>query len=609
MAAEACARCGTTTVPDASYCHRCGLRLDVVVTDLDVFAPPGSSPQGYSDEPGSGERLKTAVGVFAVLAVVALAVVYVGSVDGQKDADDALPGDVDEGPADISDEVEPESEEEDSTDGDALVARTVNPMTQVSHAELGQGLPVGVLRHNGEAMVFMAPMTSHVVSTVGLDLWVGPQFDQLTKVPLVIPEGVQVSDVAVVDGALLAVGSDEEGQLIAWRSADGRSWTPESIPEPEYDDAWSSMPQQILVGEAGVGVMVDQVGRDGYEAYLLSVLEHFGLGQEDLGSLHLGDDGTSTALVGPFGFVFGRADTDEFEFVQPWFEAEPPSMGWLFNDGDGWIWQYLDTPYVQSAGVDENGGFFRVQWEDGRSNLQRSTDGRTWTSSPLSGEFESLVPWGNGLLTVSPTADLSFGHDGEVDRLGMPALAPSTSEGGALSGLQLGADGVVVQWHDWGFGNPLAQPSATLLKDGYALSTEDGWSLELWREGELVWSSNGSPRPETFATDLDTRTVLLLDDQTGEPIVEFTIADLQALAEQVHPSPSTLSARILFSRNLEDWHQGLPGTFEDPVSLRWRGVEFIDDQIAVFGYRDSVNRGPTVPATELWMFRVPSEGE
>jgi hypothetical protein len=602
-------------VPGAFFCHGCGLRLDVAVAELDVFAPLSSTPQGYAAGEPTGERLKTALGVVAVLALVALAVVYIGSVDPDPTTDDATADATDltdatdaEG---ATEDVEPPEEVIDH--GADLVANDAGRLGKHSQIALGEGWPISALRHNGEAMAFVAPRSSYLFTEVGLDLWVGPDFDQLTKVPLVLPTGVEVADVALVDDRLLAVGSDESGELAAWRSDDGRRWVDEALPGPEprlrrrwgSDGDWSISDSEILVGEAGVGVLVSR-HHDSYIEIMTTAFDHFGLPVDELGSFQVYEDFESVSLAGPFGFIFATVETERLELNEPRFDEEPPPMTWLFNDGDGWVWQQFETPWLQSSGVDHEGNFFAMEWRDNGPKLLRSSDGVTWTETAVTGEINSIIPWGDGLLTASQT-DLGVTIDGDLDRLGMREIAPPGSESGSYFGLQSGADGVFVAWQSWDRG-PAGPASASLLKDGYALSSDDGWALELRRDGDIVWSTEGQPAAEKYAADIDRRAIILLDPDTGDPLVEFLVEELDQLVYQSNNYRKSISDRVLFSYDLEDWYGGLIGTFDEPASVWHEGGEFIDDQLAVFTHGEGDHWGNSSPLFELWVFDLPSDG-
>lgn len=614
MAADDCVRCGTHTVPGASFCHGCGLRLDVVVAELDLFAPPGSTPQGYAAGELTGERLKTAAGVVAVLALVALAVVYIGSVESEPAADDAAePTDetelTDEGEEDgATEDVDPP---EDETD---LVAKSAGRLVKHSQFVLGEGWPVSALRHNGEAMAFVAPRSTYLVSRVGLDLWVGSDFGELTKVPLVLPTGAEVADVALVDDRLLAVGSDESGELTAWRSDDGRVWADEALPGPEPrlrrrwrgDGDWLISDSEILVGEAGVGVLVSR-HQDSYIEIMTTAFDHFGLPLEELGSFQVYEDFESVSLAGPFGFIFATVGSEGLELGDRSFDEEPPPTVWLFNDGDGWVWQQFDTPWLQSAGVDHEGNFFAMEWQNTGPQLLRSSDGVTWAETRVTGEIDSLIPWGDGLLTASQN-DLGVTIDGDLDRLSMNEIAPTASERGWYFGLRSGAEGVAVSWQSWDSGESSGPATASLLRDGYALSTDDGWSLELRRDGDIVWSEGRQPSTDKYSADLGRRTITLLDPETGDALVEFSSDELRQLADQANTYRKSISDQVLFSYDLEDWYRGLIGTFDQPASVWYEGAEFVDEQLAVFASREGDQWGQASPAIELWVFDLPPDG-
>ncbi len=615
MAADDCARCGIPTVPGASFCHGCGVRVDVVVADLDLFGPPGGTPQAYAAGEPTGERLKTALGLGVVLALVALAVVYIGSVDSDPATDDATAD-----ATEFTDETDAEGatadvERLDDVIDEAadLVARSAGRLVEHSQIALGEGWPISALRHNGEAMAFVAPTSTYHFSEVGLDLWVGPDFDQLTKVPLVLPTGVEVADVALVAGRLLAVGSNESGELTAWHSDDGRLWVVEDIPGPEPrlrmpfggEDNWSISDSEILVGAAGVGVLVTR-HQDSYIEIMTTAFDHFGLPLDDLGFFQVYEDVDSVSLAAPFGFIFATVETGALELNETRFDGEPPPMAWLFNDGDGWVWQQFETPWLQSAGVDREGNFFAMEWRNSGPQLLRSVDGLTWTETAVTGDINFILPWGDGLLTTSQT-DLEVTVDGDLDRLGMGEIAPSGSDGGWYFGLRSGADGVVVAWQSWDLG--VSGPvSASLLKDGYSLSSDDGWTLEFRRDGDIVWSTEGQPSADEYEADLDRRVVALLDPETGDSLVEFSLDELQQLASETNTYRKSSSDQVLFSHDLEDWYRGLIGTVAEPTSVWHGGAEFVDEQLAVFGLREGDPWGYSSPLIELWVFDLPSDG-
>ncbi len=603
MAADSCVRCGTRVVSGADFCHRCGLKLDVVVAELDVFAPPGSSPQGYTDSEPSGERLKTAMGVAAVLGLVALAVVYIGGAETEPVAHEAASNELsDDGDAEVTDdEVEQAAELTDGATTD-LTARAVGRLIERSSAEVGVGLPVSVVRHNNELMVFVAPRASYFSPNVGLDLWVGPELDQLTRVPGVLPEGAVVSDVAVVDGGLLAVGQGELGDLTAWRSDDGRSWKSEPLPGSDPDGSWPMVGRRIHVGDAGIGVLASGQDQTPFGPAAATFLEDLGLSLADLDSYDLYRESDSISLGARFGFRLATATFDELGLDESTMNGRQPPMIWLFDDGTGWEWQELEWDWVQSVGTDDQGGFYGIGWGDAGQELVRSTDGRSWTGSRLSGDLTSLIPSGDGLL-VTFQSDLALRVGNEFDKLDMRDLIPSAADGGRPHSITAVGSGAAVAWEFWGGPRVTSPPSASLLKDGFVLATEDGWTLELSRDRDVVWRSTG--REDSYDVDLESRTITLLDQETGAAIVGFTVAELQQLADQVNQRDKLVSDQVLFSYDLENWYRALIGGVSNPATVWHEGIEFIDGGVAVFGYRGGTQWGFASPSLELWIFDLP----
>lgn len=607
MAGDHCVRCGTRRVSDADFCHSCGLRLEVVVAELDVFAPRGSSPQGYAEPELSGERLKTAVGVMAVLALVALAVVYIGGADTEPTAEDKASDELSNDPEDeaIVEDVEQVDDEIDGAITD-LTARSAGRLTERSSAELGDGMPVGVVRHNGELMVFVAPKASYIATNVGLDLWVGPELEELTLVAAVLPEGAVVGDVAVVDGRLLAVGQSELGEFTAWRSDDGRSWTSERLPGPDLGTPLSMVGRGIFVGDAGIGVLASGEENNLFGIAATVLLEDLGLILADLDAYELYRESDSMTLAAPFRFRLVTATFEELGLDENSLFREPPPMVWLFDDGNGWEWQELESNWLQSVGIDDQGGFYGVEWGDSGQRLLRSTDGLSWTGSRLSGDLNSLITWGDGLL-VTFQADLAIRVDDDFDRLGLNELVPSAAERGWPHSVTAVGSGAAVAW-EYSDG-PRATPprSASLLKDGFVLATEDGWTLELSQDGDVVWGSTS--RDDSYAVDLDSRTITLLDPETGDEIVGFTVGELQQLAAQVNRYEKTISDQVLFSYDLENWHRALIGGVSNPATVWREGIESIDGGLAVFGYRGGAQWGYASPSLELWIYDLPPRGE
>ncbi len=614
MAVDDCVRCGTHTVPDASFCHRCGLRLDVLVADVDLFAPPGSHPQGYADDVSPGERLKTTLGVVGVLALIALAVAYVGSVDGEADAEDAAAEESVEDDGAQAGEDSPDAEDivhddEESGSEDGIVARSVGRLTVLANVDVGQGWPVGVTQLGDEAMVFISPRESYLQRNAGLDLWVGPDFNTLTKVAGVIPAGVDIEDVEGSPDGLIAVGGDSEGSLMVWRSVDGREWTSEVLPVPDIGPDLLFTGSQIVVGPAGVGVAVNRGFGGFFGDSTSAVLDYFGLPAEAVDDFQVWEEHDSATLVGPFGFEFASATLEELGLPERPVEGQPSPVLWMFDDGSGWESQDFETPWLQSLGVDEEGHFYASEWRGPGTQLLRSVDGHEWVETDLNSDADSVVPWQDGILRGTPF-DLSLLVGDSIDHIGLRDIAPTAGADGSYINLVLRADGVAVTYRSWSNPQVAGPVSATLLKRDYSLTTEDGWSLELRQGDTIVWSQSGPGPAGPYTADVQNRTVTLLDQESGEELIEFSIDELRHLSQSSQVFEKSVPDQLLFSYDLEDWYRGVIGSVSEPASAWFRGAEHVGDSLAIFGYRSTHTPwGTAAPDVELWVFELPPEGQ
>jgi hypothetical protein len=558
MAETTCSACGVTIDPFAPACPSCGAGLgpepiDVEIDDDTAAVVVSAEPPATTGAAGAPTSKTLVVATLAVVASLALIFAIGGrSASEDTDSEDAPPRATDppsatEPPSttDPSPSAQASGAPIDATTADGsgdITATSTGGLEWQASLDVGELWPLDFVQHEGDTYVFAIPASHSWIRETGLWAWRtrdGVRWDALGQV---LDHGAMVNAVGIGPRGFAAVGTDEAGDAIVWRSSDALDWRRD--PLPTIDDR-AGVPVGIVTGST-VDVVVASDGRDGTLDEIHEALQELfedGLPVDmQVGVVY---DGTTVRLTGPLGFTLAETTYDELGVSAPDPSRDAVSQVrlWVFTDDLGWRAVTLDPEDALAAAALPDGSVYLDFPGDERHGLD-AIDGLRW------GPDDDLAPmwvdgWAGGLVARS-TADrpgLRISDDGDRwQNVWLDGLVPWTDNVnmGAIEGR---AEGIATTMYPVGEQGVRQEATITavLIEDGYELvgraENHYPYSLTLERDGEVLLELRRGEQPDgRYRVDLAAGSVVFLDPDSGDELIDFAFDELQRFEARLNPS-------------------------------------------------------------------------
>ena len=467
-------------------------------------------------------------------------------IDEQADADADEGSDAEGGGVEEAAETEP-VEMAESADPEI-----VGPLEWEVTLTAGQGFPTATMELGDSVFVYSIDSTVPWSQAGQLRAYRQTPDRTWQDLGAVIGPEVEVRGVWPGENGALATGLDATGTPTLWRTSDGTTWAPESLP-PIGDG-----PVPHLAAEAGGVTLITGWPEDPWELLQDVLQELYPDSWQDL-QTDFGYEGSEVLTVrGPFGILIDEYDLVDVGLDPDTFDSfrwEQTSTPLWQNTGDGWTTTTLPE------------GMFTISAKDGRIfglsdygiGLDVAVfDGDEWSESTQFDTVWQIEPWGDDFIgTNGPDGLTRFDENGQlIERIDVPGSSPN----GHISAISATDDGLAIAENVWDSTNEPDEPDRiVVLRDGYTLETVQG-ELRLSRADETILRSSlfwrGDTSRYSIDRDADDLPVTFLSED-GEPLVTFTMAELTELERATYgPFPSSGRDRVLFTSDTTSWHGG-----------------------------------------------------
>ncbi len=591
--ADRCGRCGTEVVPDhARFCHQCGVRLDVEVTEIDLggFGLVDAEPTGDTGAEFSPLKVLAAMVAIVVIGAAAFSMLT-GEAPESEDAAGADDSVADESTAESEEvevgEDEPEPPEPDLSTGSILRWNEV--------AEMGNGLPIGVVDFDGATWLFVRSITDddepHRIqawrSINGLE-WE-------PRGPVMAP-GIDIGAITANSTELIGVGTDADDRPMVWRSPDGFTWESEAL--PASDDV-EFTPNLVAATDDSVVVVGGFGGLVQYQEFIDELAAHLDINRSIVDLGHWSFNGNEFTVRGAFDIELISVRADEVddslrEIIDSLNRPGPmtPAMWTLGADGEWTVIEQSPGTWIHSL-TSTGTGFVMTGFGLERPVLSTSEDGLEWEdASTGTGQVYGTTAWGERFVSIgaSSSRDLVVSTGDDEERISPTGLLP----GGFDWWLQqLTADDrsvVVLASGFSGFEGPQTA-SAVLLKDGFRLEADTSDAVVLYDEGGRPALVDPFRSPDTYRVDLEAEEVTLHDPEAGVDLITFSLQDLAKLQQSVYSTQPNERFTALYSDDGSVWNIGRIRTIErdggTDGSAYVDRLHLTDDHIIVIAVRRS----------------------
>jgi hypothetical protein len=408
--------------------------------------------------------------------------------------------------------------------------------------------------------------------------------------------GFSIQDATHGGDSLMAIGIDgPSGEAVVWRSTDGLAWSKETLP----------LPRPLEEGETAFLNAAVSRGRDTYI---------FG---------GMTTDFSSATVRAPFGLTVFTARFDDLgmpddviDRMREGGSSDGPLM-WRTDRPTGpWEVSEFDATWVDQASVGEDGTIVATGFAENSQAMWVSTDGTTWVETPLDDRAGPVV-WRDGLLAAVDnglgTADVATSADGsEWDSTGVADLLPDSLDwfvrplAVGEAGVGLFATGI-----ERAGSGPTFPGEAVLERDGYRLAydfEEGDLTMSHVESGETVFTTDSfNPAVSAPASiDFSAGTVTFHDPDTQDPLVTFSLLEMEAAEQQVFGTAFVLEGApraFVWSRDGLAW--SVQDTAGIMVELPVMDLLITDDRmIAVTAA--SLLGASTPPTVDTWLGLIPS---
>lgn len=434
---------------------------------------------------------------------------------------------------------------------------------------------------------------------------------------------ITVSSVITAGGTLTALGRDNStGSPVIARSTDGTTWRTETLP----------LPRQLEPGETSFFFTAASRDRHTYAFggirldpqrliadYLPPEMTETTGGI--MGGLEFGP--ASAIFRAPLGVKTIVATYEELGVPDDVVDRLAPQAAsesiyvWNSQGSSGWAVSDFEALWVEQAQISGDGTVVATGFGASNAQAWTSSDGILWTETDLPLQSGPIVAWNEDLLIADHnglgTADVSVSDVGtEWESLGVDNLLPDSLDW-FIRPLAVGEAGVGF----FAFGDqrtgapgPARMVDAVLERDGYRLTYSfDGGNLTMdhLASGETIFTTDSfNPAVSAPASiDFSSGTVTFHDTDTQEPLVAFSLLELEAAEQEAFRQAYSADGlrAFLWSRD------GLAWSVQDMSEIMPEGpVErlLITDDRMIAITVDSFFGGSTPPRVIPWLGLVPS---
>lgn len=550
----ACWRCGRKTPPGANFCPGCGTEVRSEIGELDVFAEPSAAATPTEPVDTTPSRWLL-VGALALIGGLVAFFAFVGG-DDEPSADpfdersdfDAI----DDPTLEDGTEAEPVTETEPTTSL-APVRPSIDGELDAQLVELvGKGMPLAVVPIGDSVFVYASDSFTMFTAGPGAVAYERTPSGDWVELGFMIDQAALVGGVAPTAGGAVAAGRDVDGAPTLWRTSDGRTWTPEALPEfdsPEFE-GW--VPN--FVAEVDNLTVVGSAPPDPWAPLIEVMTERFG---DDLVGASPEIDDDEVTVRGPFGVILGSFEFTDAGLVMSDFErffSGRPTPLWE-STGDGWTMRLVDGVVVGLLATSDGRIVQTIGGEVGPTSS--IWDGDSWTEYAELSDAWQLAPWGARLVGERGDGDLVvFGPDLMVEE---EIFLPSAGTG-YTAGYAASDRGLVAVQGLWDSPSAASRDErVVILRDGFTLTAEFG-NLTLSRDDAEILRSGNFWGPDDDAAGYrvdrsDDQTTIVFLDENGGDLVGFTLEELAALETTTDGrGPVGPTLRVLFSADGQRWY-------------------------------------------------------
>ena len=508
-------------------------------------------------------------------------------------------------------------------------------------AEISAEHVAGIVEFQGRFLAYASSGSDISGTPPGVSLWSSVDGQVWSDEGVVIPAPAFVTGVVAAGDRILAFGILMEGDTAGpfgpsggspavWTSTDGTTWQQHELPIP------TQFEQQAMFGGVQAGAATSDVGiAVGYveSSIELAVMEALPPEVRELTSqpgfgFGIGGPPFSVQIQGPFGITLYSATFEELGI-------DPELAGEEFMGGGMRLWTTTDfqtwslsesAPFGQEGSVQNfvigpNGDLVAFGYGRRGPTLWRSSDGITWTATPVRAELSELAVRGDAFISAQSTefdTAVVRSLDGETwDRI-MPDDLLSTDfmwSIGSVSAAKYGIAASANGYREEGFMMEDGPPVAVISKDGITVTFDEMFGTVTVSRGDEILLEvplYEETAPEGVTYDLETSTLSFADPESGEVLISLTLAEIQQADQERFgdgdvgmPQEETV---ILFSQDETSWSvQSIGEAFDVEQGFPRLFVfdDFVLAAVQEVDLRAGFDPEYVPPPTRIWIGTLP----
>lgn len=425
------------------------------------------------------------------------------------------------------------------------------------------------------------------------------------------PHGLVMGETAL-DGSALRL----------WLSEDGETWTPHQVPvepESEYDRAYLTTVggnDEVLVVAADIGLDVAKLIEDrlGVE---VDLTRGYGADRAEDGEVTITVYGPlGTTVLVTTGSELGLTEEQQVSIVSDFESPSQETMQIWALDGTEWRSGVIEgLSWLERIGEGPEGELVAFGYSTSGPAMWSSTDGAEWEKDPTGSNVSWITPWGAemvGIRDSSPTPEVVvLTGDQTWESTGLGEHFPEQI-GWWPASFAAGDGGIALLVQ----GEPTAsitreESNPTVLTDenGAILTIDFNSGVTELDTGADIhkWSMYSGIPPDGIDVGLADQIVVFLDEETGEPLADFSFEELEE-AEAAYWLGATANSGVrafAFSPDASTWTiQDANGLFGADRAVQ-RLLVTTDRVIAVATPYDNMFRRGGEPGFEIWSAPIP----